>query len=138
MQMYTPSAVLALWLLAYASAAPSGTSSSHLAIRDDSTDSKSTAEKVAESIGGGGPPGQSVVRGFFIGIGFGVALGVLCCCWWPCVHGRRRRRQLELRRRTQGTTTEEESAQVEARYEDRDTTTTTTTGVTAARAADGQ
>lgn len=68
---------------------------SPLATRDDS---EAGSHKVIGQLGGDGPAGQSVVRGFFIGIGFGVLLALLCCCWWPCVHMRRSQQRAAARR----------------------------------------
>lgn len=60
--------------------------------RDSDT---SAASRVIESFGGGGPDGQLIVRGFFIGVALGIMLAMVFCCWWPCV-GRRRRQRVPL------------------------------------------
>ncbi|TQV91879.1 hypothetical protein V2A60_006020 [Cordyceps javanica] len=63
-----------------------------LAARDDES-----ANRAIERLGGGGPGAQSAVRGFFIGVAFGVALALLCCCWRPCLALGSARRRYELR-----------------------------------------
>ncbi|OAA57259.1 hypothetical protein ISF_07180 [Cordyceps fumosorosea ARSEF 2679] len=41
-------------------------------------------DRAMERLGGGGPVARSVVRGFFVGVGLGLMLALLCCCWHPC------------------------------------------------------
>lgn len=56
------------------------------------------ANSVIDRLGGGGPGGQLIVRGFFMGIALGLLIALLFCCWYPWVHMRHGDRQMAVRR----------------------------------------
>ncbi|KAK3196663.1 hypothetical protein K4F52_000007 [Lecanicillium sp. MT-2017a] len=68
--------------------------------QDLSDEHLNMAEKIIEALGGGGPGGQTAIRGFFIGIAVGVVVAMLCCCWWPCMRMSPRDRREALSRLT--------------------------------------
>ncbi|KAJ6789595.1 hypothetical protein PWT90_09060 [Aphanocladium album] len=129
--MSTPSFLLLALQLTVASATP-------LAARNNDTD-ESSASRAIERLGGGGPGGQSAVRGFFIGIALGVLLALLCCCWYPCVHMRRADRRAAARRILRAARVRREMVQngtlTEAAPADTQTGGNATTGLTTAAAA---
>ncbi|OAA78814.1 hypothetical protein LEL_02300 [Akanthomyces lecanii RCEF 1005] len=69
------------------------------AVADDATASNHTAAySIIDRLGGGGPGGQLIVRGFFMGIAFGLLVALLFCCWYPWLHMRHRDRRRAVRR----------------------------------------
>lgn len=70
------------------------------AVADDAATAANhtAANSVIDRLGGGGPGGQLIVRGFFMGIAFGLLIALLFCCWYPWVHMRHRDRQMAVRR----------------------------------------
>ncbi|OAR05955.1 hypothetical protein LLEC1_01414 [Akanthomyces lecanii] len=64
----------------------------------DADANHAAANSVIDRLGGGGPGGQLIVRGFFMGIAFGLLVALLFCCWYPWLHMRHRDRQRAMRR----------------------------------------
>ncbi|KAM3514528.1 hypothetical protein MY11210_001871 [Beauveria gryllotalpidicola] len=95
----------------------------------------SASNSVVERLGGGLPPAQSMVRGFFIGTAAGIPLALLCCCWWPCRHPRRTWRIMRGFRRNRERQEEGEAIEmVPPRETQAEQTTATATATTTGRA----
>ncbi|EGX87803.1 hypothetical protein CCM_09425 [Cordyceps militaris CM01] len=82
-----PTTLLALLALAVVTCAQSALAPIEA---DDDDQQPSSANPVTQGgLGQHITGGRSLARGFFLGVGFGLPVAVLCCCWVPCLQWRR-------------------------------------------------